>query len=136
MTQIETSLANQIRITPSKRLRTALAVTWTALILLGCWLPRHHIPRLEGPSGILGVLHLDKLAHASMFLGFALLWRIAAPSRAWLRIVLAGILLIALTELGQSLPFVQRDADFGDSLADAIGLCLGLILMSGRAPRR
>lgn len=138
MTRLESALMTPARTARSKsrRLRAVIAAAWTALILLGCWLPRNRLRSIEGPEGLFRVPQLDKFAHAAMFLGFALFWRAAASARAWPKIVLAGIALIALTETGQRLPFIQRDADLGDALADALGLSLGLILMMlARAPR-
>jgi hypothetical protein len=69
-----------------------------------------------------------------MFLVFALLWRRADPApRRSGRIVAWGLALAVFTELGQALPFIDRDADVFDALADAVGVVSGLGLFSALA---
>lgn len=99
----------------------------TVLLVTLCLLPRQLTP--EGPSGSLSlrVPHLDKAAHATMFLAFGLLWaRVALPSRQVRLVLLAGLLLAVGTELAQGLPPVDRDPDLLDALADVAGLLAGI----------
>lgn len=104
---------------------TGAAWIWTLLILVACWLPAWILPVSEkkGP----GIPHLDKLVHFSLFFGFGLLWgwAVAADRRRWLGVLAVGAVLAVLTELGQALPIIQRDAELGDGLADLTGLALG-----------
>ena len=62
-----------------------------------------------------------------MFLVFAALWARAWSSpRRLVWIALGGIGLAVVTEIGQALPAVGRDASVADVLADVIGLVVGL----------
>ncbi len=111
--------------------RSVVAWLWTALILVACWTPGRHLPMNEVPSGFRHLPHVDKLVHASMFGGFGLVWMAARPSRRrWQRILLFGLLLAVLSELGQGLPIIDRDPDIWDALADGVGLMLGMGLFS------
>ena len=65
-----------------------------------------------------------------MFLVFAVLWLEATkgkPGRfAW--VAGAGIALAVVTELGQNVPFLRRDGEIADALADSVGVLVGLWL--------
>jgi hypothetical protein len=124
-----------------KRLAAFWASTWTLLILVACWTPRGDLPVPEEP-GLFGfsVPHLDKLIHAAMFAGFGFLWMHAGrpDRRRAARVLGLGLILAALTEAGQALPIVARDAALDDLAADAAGLCLGVLgvlAMERLAPR-
>lgn len=112
------------------RLRLTLAVTWTLVILVLCWTPADWLPVKEtgGPGWELP--HKDKFVHAGMFFVFALLWLAAArekPRRfAW--VAGAGIALAVVTELVQNLPFLKRDGEVVDAVADCVGVLVGLWL--------
>ncbi len=118
-------------------LRAVLAWSWTALILGLCWFPRSMMRGAEtGPKPYF-IPHLDKLVHFGLFFGFAWLWARARPGRVR-AVLLAGIALAVLTELGQMAPIVNRDAGFDDGLADVAGVLAGLgaYLLGRRADRR
>lgn len=105
--------------------RRFLAWSWTALILGLCWFPRSMMRGTETGRGPLGIPNLDKLVHFGIFFGFAYLWAGTAGGR--LRAVLAaGVALAAISELGQMMPFVNRDAGWADGLADVGGVAFGL----------
>lgn len=117
-----------------------VARVWTALILIGCWLPGNTLPEPESASFGFHVPNVDKLIHACMFLGFGGLWMLAG--RPDMRRVIwvggFGLLLAVATEAGQSLPFVHRDAGIADALADCVGLALGIVsalAVAGRPDR-
>lgn len=106
--------------------RALLASAWTLVILALCWIPSHLLRVKEsGPRPFL-FAHIDKLVHFSLFAGFAFLWARVGRPRAGL-VLAAGVALAILTELGQELPIVGRDADVLDGLADAIGVAVGLL---------
>jgi hypothetical protein len=107
--------------------RTTWAVVWTVLVLIGCWIPSDRLPVDEGESWRWRVPNADKLVHVAMFAGFGLLWMRArpGPGRA-ARVLAGGVALAILSELGQEVPAVHRDADVLDALADVLGVGLGI----------
>jgi hypothetical protein len=64
-----------------------------------------------------------------MFAVVGLLWsRADAAGRWFAQILVAGILLAILSELGQALPIVNRDAGFADGLADVLGVIVSVLI--------
>ncbi len=111
----------------SPRAFVVLATVWTLLILVGCWLPARALPREETGVGF-ELPHQDKMVHATMFAGFGFLWMRAGRSTGRMRWVLgAGLVLAVVTELGQAIPFVNRDPGVLDGVADSVGLVLGVL---------
>lgn len=107
-------------------LRTFPALVWTAVLLIACFLPGGALS-FEERHFHLGTAHLDKIVHAALFAGFGWSWMQAADSRRQRTLVLViGLAMAVLTELGQGLSFIRRDPDPLDSLADALGLFLGM----------
>ncbi len=107
--------------------RALLAGSWTLVILALCWLPRSLLPvREHGPKPEF-VPNLDKAVHLGIFAVFAVLWMRAGTSgsRAG-KVLILGLALAVVSELGQNLPIVNRDAGLPDGLADALGLLVGL----------
>jgi len=107
----------------------ALAVYWTALFI-GTHLP---VP----PQKIEPIPYFDKWLHLAGFAGLAFLaataWRARRPGRPLGAVqygsLLAGMAAYAAAdELSQLLPFVRRNADLGDWVADVIGAAVGLAL--------
>ena len=111
--------------------RSFLAGSWTLLILVLCWLPRFLMPvRETGPRPFF-VPNFDKLVHLGIFAVFAFLWmRVGPPIGKAGRVFLAGLALAVISELGQEVPIVGRDANVFDALADAAGVGLGLLAYS------
>jgi len=105
--------------------RAFLAWSWTASILALCWFPRSLMPVKEAGPGPIGIPHLDKVVHFGLFAVFALLWA-RATGHQLRRVFLAGCGLAILTELGQMVPVVGRDAGLDDGLADVVGVAAGL----------
>lgn len=117
-----------LRLFESPRVRVGLALGWTLLILILCWMPTRDLGLARDDSRWLKIPHLDKLVHATLFGGFALLWfQVTSFRRSWPLIVAAGLFMAVGTEYVQGLPFVGRDADIWDGLADSVGLFLGTI---------
>jgi VanZ family protein len=111
---------------PSKR--TALAIGWTLLIFVLCWMPKSQMPLREGGPSLLPKIHADKIIHVTIFACFAILWRRASGRGSALVIAVSGVALAVITELGQSTTLVGRDADVWDGLADTAGVLLGLAI--------
>ena len=105
--------------------RTWIAWLWTILICAACWTPKAMMPKEEEVSVPFLIPNFDKLVHFALFAGFAFLWLFAG--RVKLRWVLvSGIALTALTEIGQLAPIVNRDATWPDAGADLLGLLGGI----------
>ena len=117
---------------PSTTKTTWAAIIWTVLIFVICWTPSRNLPISEHAPSFLKLIHADKIVHATIFAVFGFLWRrgTTAPSSI---ILAAGVALAVITELGQGTPFVGRDADVWDGLADILGLILGIL--SARMPK-
>jgi len=116
--------------------RALLAAAWTLVILLLCWTPSFVLHNVESGSKPFFVPNLDKVVHLGIFAVFAFLWmRVGtAPRRAW-KVLFFGVALAAISELGQELPIIHRDAGFADGLADSAGVAVG-IAASALAARR
>jgi hypothetical protein len=107
-------------------LRVAAAVIWTLVILLLCWTPRFVMHKVEYES-FFRLPSLDKLVHGVIFIILAILWlRVASSRRAIWTIIVGGFALGIISELGQLMPFVQRDANLFDMLTDWGGVLIGI----------
>lgn len=105
------------------RAAVPMAWAWSVVILGLCWLPKSGLPVKETGPAFLHIPHLDKIIHAGVFAVFGILWARALPDRRWVaRIIVGGILLAIVSELGQAMPFVNRDPGLEDVLADLLGL--------------
>lgn len=102
-----------------------VAVLWTSLIFLGCFLPSKKIPHVSVPLA-------DKWVHFVLFGGFTFLWLLTARTINYKTITvifLSGILLGVVVELLQGiLVFLGRSAEAYDVLADSLGALLGVIV--------
>jgi VanZ family protein len=112
---------------PRPRLRW-LARGWAVLILVACWIPRAHLPPGER---VPGVPNVDKVVHFGLFAVLGLLVRLSASPRTRTATLLAlGLLLAIVSEVGQATPFVNRDANVPDGLADSLGMLAGLLAIA------
>jgi VanZ family protein len=80
------------------------------------------VPGEEAPT--LG--STDKVNHIAAFLTLSLLIRLAYPLCAWWRAALSLIAFGAFIEISQAVPFIHRDADVMDWLADSAAVAVGL----------
>jgi hypothetical protein len=103
------------------------AVAWTVLLLTMCLAPARVIPDEKTFSLKKYIPWYDLVVHFTLFAGFALNWirAVGAPIR-WALVPAAGLLLALGTEWAQGLPFIQRDPNLLDGLADGAGLAIGL----------
>jgi VanZ family protein len=111
------------------RLRIAMAVLWTVVILVLCWMPGKWVQELEQESPWFQVPDLDKVVHWGIFVVFTVLWLRTSTSTwryAW--VALGGLALASISELVQMFPAIGRDAEVGDAITDLIGVALGLAL--------
>jgi hypothetical protein len=118
-----------------KRLRVAAAIGWTLLILLLCWLPKTVVHEVEDSSGWFHIPYFDKIVHGAIFFVFAVLWvRVGISGSRFAWAAVAALALAIVSELGQSMPFVNRDASFNDAAIDLVGAVVGLLMASPVEP--
>ena len=106
---------------------TAAAAIWTVLILLATLLPLPALPVPEDGTGWFNIPS-DKIAHASLFAIFAVLWGLAeGHQKLWpIGVATAGVALGGLTEAVQAIPALHRVADWEDLVADGVGVAAGI----------
>jgi VanZ family protein len=113
-----------------KSLRLVAAVIWTLTIMTLCWLPGEVVRKVEESSSWFEIHHLDKAVHCGVFIVFSVLWvRVWPTWRRYAWVGLMGLGLAALTEIGQLLPVVGRDASVADGATDMLGCVIGLALV-------
>ncbi len=104
----------------------SIAILWTLLIFFLCFIPGKDLPHLNIPL-------VDKWTHMVLFGMFTIFWHNTARSNSF---GLKLILLIIATFLGWLVEYVQghyvqgRSQDNMDTLADAIGGLIGIILFT------
>ncbi|WP_337177453.1 VanZ family protein [Paludisphaera sp.] len=116
------------------RLRRMAAVGWTSLILVACWMPRKAVHAAGEGTGLLGIPHFDKVVHLGVFAVFVLLWLAASRRPRYAAVTVAGLALAVITELGQLVPLVNRQAAVDDGAVDLLGVLAGVILFRYAAP--
>lgn len=103
-----------------------LAIGWTLLIFILCFLPGDEIPDVDIPF-------IDKWAHVVLFAVFSFLWLCSGPSRKF------SVLLFWLAMsvfVGWLVEYIQgnyvpgRYQDDMDTLADALGGLVGIIFFT------
>lgn len=109
---------------PYKKRAKFLAVAWTLLIFVLCFLPGNELPKVDLPL-------IDKWVHFILFAIFSFLWLVSAPSRS--KIYLFTILVITvfvgwLVEYIQGHYAIGRFQDDMDTLADSVGGLIGIII--------
>lgn len=112
----------------ARPLRMFSAVLWTLVILVLCWTPSYLLPLDEGPGrSLLGLLHLDKVVHAGIFVAFTVLWLRAVRGGNSLAfwVFAGGLALAVITEWAQNLPLIAREGEAADAVVDVIGLLAG-----------
>lgn len=105
-----------------------LAILWTSLILVACFLPGNDVPKVN-------IVNFDKLVHVALFGGCVFLWAIALirySEKMWPKLLLifaATVGLGILVELIQGSSLVEgRSADVYDVIADSVGAFFGMWL--------
>jgi VanZ family protein len=108
--------------------RALLAWCWTLVIMALCWTPRVYLGVDERIHRPFSITNLDKAVHLGIFAVFSFSWmRVESPRFRAGRILIAGLALAVITELGQETPFVNRDATLGDCVADGLGVVVGIV---------
>jgi hypothetical protein len=105
-----------------------MAVAWTLVIMVLCWLPGPMVRDLEGDSAWFKIPNLDKVVHAGIFIGFSILWaRLGTSRRRLVWIAVGGFGLAVLTEVVQKLAVVGRDGRVDDAILDVAGILVGIV---------
>lgn len=108
---------------------------WLLIVLAGCWVPRARMPLSESAVQK-KIPHLDKCVHFAFFAIYGVMGRRSRAIGVRVEtVLLLGVLVAVVSELGQATHFVNRDADFLDVLADVAGLVAG-IAIAGRGVRK
>lgn len=109
----------------NKKIIQRIAIAWTMVILLLCFLPSDEVPNVRIPFA-------DKWAHFIMFGLFTFLWLASLHQFKIIHLLivfLTGILYGWLVEVLQGqLSFLGRSRDDMDTLADGFGGLLGVIV--------
>ncbi len=101
-----------------------IAVLWTLLIFILCFLPGQDIPEIDIPL-------IDKWAHMLLFGVFTYIWHCTVPSGGTpykLILVLIALFMGWLVEYAQGHFIPNRSQDNVDTLADVIGGILGVMI--------
>jgi VanZ family protein len=110
---------------PYKKRARLLAILWTLLIFILCFMPAKDVPNVDFPLA-------DKWVHFVLFGTFAFLWLCSRPSGkiSHLLIMLAASIITGwlVEELQGMLPSLGRNKDVWDIVADSIGGILGIAL--------
>ncbi len=105
--------------------RSLIAWFWTLVVFGLCWTPRALLPINETPPVPLLYGYFDKLVHFFMFAGFGFFWMFARAGKArW--IIAIGVAAATISELGQAIPIINRDAEWSDGMADVLGVLAGV----------
>lgn len=108
---------------PYKKRVRLLAILWTLLIFILCFMPARDVPEVQFPL-------VDKWVHFVLFGNFAFLWLCSWPGKKMphlLKMFIASVLVGWLVEEIQGmLPSLGRTKDVLDIVADSIGGILGI----------
>ena len=102
-----------------------IAIIWTALIFIACFLPGNEIPNVQIPM-------IDKWVHFVIFAGFSFLWYLSVPKATVFKsllLIILSFLIGFIVELIQGSSWVVgRAYEVNDVIADGIGGILGVVL--------
>jgi VanZ family protein len=111
---------------PYKKRARLLAILWTLLIFILCFLPGNELPNVQIPF-------IDKWAHLVLFGVFSFLWLCSNPTdnRSFLAIILLITLFVGwLVEYIQGHFVSGRSQDNMDTVADTVGGFIGIVLFA------
>lgn len=102
-----------------------IALLWTALIFVACFIPGSSVPKVHIPL-------IDKWVHFFIFGGFSFLWYFVLKSPTWFKSISISLLALLVgyaVELIQGSDWVvNRAYEVNDVIADGIGGIIGTIL--------
>jgi len=97
------------------RLLWVAAIGWTLAVVVALWMPP--------PPVVIPNWWADKVTHLVMFIGVGGLWGVTTGKWSW--VVVGGIALGALTEVGQEWWPWERHGDWVDFGFDSLGVLIG-----------
>ncbi|MCB9065334.1 MAG: VanZ family protein [Chitinophagales bacterium] len=109
---------------PYKHRAKLLAIGWTLLIFILCFLPGNELPDIRIPF-------IDKWAHIILFGVFSFLWMCGNPTRKTIFLLIIFGLSVFV---GWMVEYIQghyvegRTQDNMDTLADSVGGLIGIVL--------
>lgn len=110
---------------PYKKRARLLAILWTLLIFILCFMPAEDVPDVEFPLA-------DKWVHFVLFGTFGFLWLCSYPTKKISHLIIMLLICIItgwlVEELQGLMPSLGRNKDIWDILADSIGGVLGIAL--------
>lgn len=102
--------------------RVAKALFWAAALLALVMALLPHPPHFPGEPS-------DKIEHATAFATLGLLGTFALPRLSWVRLLLALSAFGAFIEVAQAIPFIHRDSDPLDWIADTVACGVVLLIL-------
>ena len=102
--------------------RWVQALFWAAALLALVMALLPHPPHFHGEPS-------DKVEHAAAFATLGLLGTFAFPRLRWMRLLVSLSVFGALIEVAQAIPFIHRDSDPLDWIADTIACAVVLLLL-------
>jgi len=104
------------------------AIAWTILLLALILAPSSVLPDEEAISVKPFFPPPDFAIHFALFTGFVMSWLQVGRSWRW-QVTLAAIALIlaVVTEFAQALPWIGRDPELRDGIADGAGALVGFV---------
>ena len=111
-----------------RNLKLILAIIWTILILIGCFISGSKIPKINAP-----IYGFDKFVHATFYFGLVILWLNYILAINKLSFKTTVIVLVSafcfgrVIEILQSYLTVYRSGDVFDMLANTCGIGIGLV---------
>jgi VanZ family protein len=112
-------------LTSSRKRAIWIALCWTLLILVACFIPGEDVPKVRIPF-------IDKWTHLIIFMGCGFFWSCVfagsiVSRRGW--VFVFSVFLGCLVELIQGSGLVRhRSFELNDMLADAAGALLGVVI--------
>jgi VanZ family protein len=103
-----------------------MAMAWTLLVFILCFLPGRDLPEVDIPF-------IDKWVHLVLFGIFSFLWLCATPTRNMSFLL---ILMCITVFMGWLVEYIQghyasgRTQDNMDTLADSVGGLIGIVLFA------
>jgi VanZ family protein len=102
--------------------RLAKALFWAAALIALVMALLPHPPHFPGEPS-------DKIEHATAFATLGLLGTFAFPRLSWVRLLLALSAFGAFIEVAQAIPFIHRDSDPLDWIADTVACGVVLLIL-------
>jgi hypothetical protein len=113
------------------------AVAWTILLVALILAPSSVLPDEETIAVKPFFPPPDSVIHFALFTGFVMSWLQVGRSRRWqLTLAAIAVILAVATEFAQGLPWIHRDPELRDGIADCAGALVGFVAAATLDRRR